>query len=135
MKRSAQLRPLSRQHHGALVLAHRAEKAADSATDADIATLAAQVKNDYRDNLKPHFDEEERWLLPGLGAAGEHALVARTLAEHEAIHAAVARLAAAPDAAGLRYFARLLQDHVRFEERELFAAFERIHADPESWLL
>lgn len=128
MKRSLRLQPLSREHHTALSLARRAEKAAAAARVEEIRDMAARAVAGFDGHLKRHFEEEERWLLPALGAAGEQALVERTLADHAALRALLARLGAAPDADALGDFARLLQDHVRFEERELFPAFERLGA-------
>ncbi|EXI84561.1 MAG: hypothetical protein AW11_03799 [Candidatus Accumulibacter regalis] len=70
--------------------------------------------------LEPHFRSEESGLLPAM-LAGEEALVARTLREHAELRALVGRLPDA-DATTLLSFADLLSAHVRFEERELFAA-------------
>lgn len=125
MKRSAALRQLSREHHTALSLALRIAKAADAAAR---ATLLATVPTLFRGELEPHFQEEERDLLPRLADAGEAALVERTLAEHAQLRALAAAIAAGEEAA-LAPFGRLLQAHVRFEERELFAvAEERLFA-------
>ena len=123
MKRSAALLELSREHHTALSLALRARRAAGQGGTA-VATTAAQVVARFRGELKLHFDEEERWLLPALERAGENALVARTLAEHGELASLVDRLGR-PDAATLLAFAEALQAHVRFEEQQLFPAAER----------
>jgi hemerythrin-like domain-containing protein len=125
MKRAEALVGLSREHHTALSLAQRARRAAAEG-GAAAAAMAATVAGRFRAELKPHFDEEEAWLLPALAQAGEAALVARTLADHAALAGLAARLlapGAAPDT--LRAFAERLIEHVRFEERELFPAAER----------
>ncbi|HEX6734306.1 MAG TPA: hemerythrin domain-containing protein [Azonexus sp.] len=120
MKRSAALRQLSREHHTALSLALRIAKAT---TPAAREALLATVPALFRGELEPHFQEEERDLLPQLAAAGEAALVVRTLDEHVQMRALVAAIGEG-DAAALAAFGTLLQAHVRFEERELFAVAE-----------
>lgn len=132
MKRSAELAPLSREHHTALSLARRIERAlAEDSPEA----AAALAKAAFATELAPHFAEEERWLLPSLSAAGERRLVERTLEEHRRLCKLVDLPGTALDTAALREFSALLREHVRFEERELFEAFERLKANPRSWLL
>lgn len=112
MKRDPRLHALSRDHHHALVLARRASRG-----DIDAETMRAS----FDAELAPHFAVEERVLLPALREAGGAtlALAERTLSDHEAMRAAVAR----GDVAEL---ARLLEAHVRFEEREVFPACEAL---------
>lgn len=125
MKRSPALRDLSDEHHEALVLALHARRAAASGSEAGVAASWAEVARSFPAALAPHFAIEERLLAPPLAAAGEPALAARLLADHEALRAAVA--AGAPhDAAALAAFGVRLAAHVRFEERELFPAAERV---------
>ncbi|KAB2927380.1 MAG: hemerythrin domain-containing protein [Dechloromonas sp.] len=121
MKRSPALRQLSREHHTALSLALRIAKANDTVAR---EALLASVPRLFNDELEPHFQEEERSLLPQLATAGEMALVARTLAEHAQMRALAAAIAIG-NASALAPFGELLQAHVRFEERELFAVAER----------
>ena len=122
MKRSLALRQLSREHHTALSLALRIAKATEPAAQ---TALLASVPPLFRGELDPHFQEEERSLLPQLAAAGKTALVARTLDEHAQMRS-LATAIAAGDTAALAPFGELLQAHVRFEERELFAVAERL---------
>lgn len=108
MKRHPFLKPLSREHHHALVLARRA-------TRGDLT--AADVRRAFYEELALHFAFEEEQLLPALRAAGAADLVHRAEREHDQIRAAIA-------AEDVVTFGRLLTEHVRFEERELFPAFE-----------
>lgn len=124
MKRHPQLLELSREHHGALKLARHARLAAESGRGEEIARLAQRVVALFARELEPHFQVEEREVLPLLAAAGEGLLVERTLAEHAELRALADRLQV-PDAATLARFAELLLAHVRFEERELFEAAQR----------
>jgi len=122
MKRRLALRELSREHHGALVLALRITRASDATT---VAHLMSTVPDVFARELAPHFRDEETHLLPGLAAAGAHALVRRTLAEHQLLRGLADRIAAG-DVASLTEFATALRAHVRFEEHELFATAETL---------
>ena len=135
MKRSPALVPLSREHHTALSLARRVEKAMGGGTPEDLQEAAALVVAGFAADLAPHFAEEERWLLPTLSAAGEQRLVDRTLADHWRLGTLAQEIERTPDAARLQEFAQRLRDHVRFEERELFATFEDLQSDPKAWFL
>lgn len=121
MKRHPDLLQLSREHYGALKLARDARRDAASGTAGDVAALVQRVVQVFAAELDPHFHVEEQGILVLLAQAGEHELVARTLADH----AELRRLAAAlvtPAADTLLRFAELLGSHVRFEEREVFEA-------------
>lgn len=122
MKRRPALLQLSRDHHTALVLAKRIAAAHD---DDAIDALIATVPGTFAHELEPHFQAEEGDLLPRLQAAGEAALVARTLDEHRLLRALADRIGAG-DRASLAPFGLALHDHVRFEERELFITAERV---------
>ena len=122
MKRRPALRQLSREHHGALVLALRIAKAGD--TDA-ISHLMATVPSFFTQELEPHFRDEETTLLHALAMAGANALVRRTLDEHQLLRGLVDRIAAG-HVASLVEFAQALRAHVRFEESELFAMAETL---------
>lgn len=122
MKRSPALLKLSREHHTALSLALRIERATNAAAqDVLLATLPAL----FRGELEPHFQEEEKALLPQLAQAGETARVARTLEEHRQIRDLVGRMTEG-DRTSLKAFGALLKAHVRFEERELFVVAQRL---------
>jgi hemerythrin-like domain-containing protein len=119
MKRHPRLQDLSREHHGALKLARAARLAAESHDASQVAALAQRTTKLFADELEPHFCVEEQGLLRQMAAAGELALVQRTLNEHAEMRRLAASLAV-PDAMTLLRFADLLAAHVRFEERELF---------------
>jgi len=122
VKRRPALRQLSREHHGALVLALRITRAGDATA---VARLMTTVPDVFARELEPHFRDEETNLLPHLAAAGAHALVRRTLAEHQLLRGLADRIAAG-DVANLTEFATALRAHVMFEERELFPAAETV---------
>jgi diguanylate cyclase (GGDEF)-like protein len=121
MKRDEALRPLSREHLGAL-LAAKALREADSLEDASRAFL-----DFWRDDGQRHFRIEEEVLLPSWAAHAEvdRGGVSRMLDEHLAIRREALRLES--EEATLeeaRELGTLLHDHVRFEERELFPRLE-----------
>lgn len=129
MKRHPDLLQLSREHYTALKLARDAKRAAESGTAGDVAGLAQRVVGIFAAELDPHFQVEEQGILVLLVQAGEHELVARTLADHAKLRH-LASLLATPTADTLLRFGELLAAHVRFEEREVFeAAQNRLDMD------
>jgi hemerythrin-like domain-containing protein len=123
MKRDPRLHTLSSDHHQALVLARRIEGEV-SRGEAGAATVV-HLRNRFELELAPHFAAEERHLLPALREAGRAELVDRTLREHAALRGHLAG-AEAGDLGRLDAFAKLLAEHVRFEEHELFPACEEV---------
>lgn len=121
MKRAEALQPLSREHLKSLLAAKRLREATD----------AAEAGQDFLDfwerEGRHHFRVEEEVLLPGwaLHCPVERVAVARMLEEHLAIRRGALRVAAeAASLEELQDLGRLLDDHVRFEERELFPMVE-----------
>ena len=121
MKRDESLRPLSREHHRALVTA-RALQESNSSADLAITFLTF-----WREDGQRHFRIEEEVLLPtwAMHAAVDRAGVTRMLEEHLTIR----RSALEIEDRGLsledaQQLGRLLDAHVRFEERELFPLIE-----------
>ena len=111
MRRDPRLRRLSAEHHHALVLARRAP-----------GETPGWLRERFDRELAPHFDVEERLLLPALG---DDPLAARTLADHRALREEVAAAERGDPGAPARFAGRLVA-HVRFEERELFPRCEEI---------
>lgn len=125
MKRSEALQPLSREHHKALTLAKACERAADSGSTERVASLCQRAIRAYTNELEPHFLTEERSLLPLLKSAETQPLVQRTLADHHQLRALLEDLRLINSVA-LGEFGKRLSAHVRFEERELFPALEKV---------
>jgi hemerythrin-like domain-containing protein len=125
LKRHESLQPLSRDHYVGLVQAQHLIKSAD-ATAADRAKALADFVQAWAAEISVHFSDEER-LLPEL-VAGEPG--ARLRREHAALvelaEEARRRLAMSdPGAAWVRALGQSLNDHIRWEERELFPLIER----------
>jgi len=129
-KRHPALIPLSHDHHHGLALALRCRKHSlgqlNPGDPTAMEACAAEASRFLNDNLAAHFEAEETVLFPLMTAHQQcRELVARLEREHERFRAMVAR---AGDAAGRRKFlfdfGDLLEQHIRSEERQLFAAFE-----------
>lgn len=121
MKRAEALRPLSREHLGALLAAKRVREA----DDLEQATTA--FTEFWEGDGRRHFRVEEEVLLPVWAAQAEvdRAGVARMLEEHLAIRREALRLAAGELSLERAHeLGTLLHDHVRFEERQLFPLVE-----------
>lgn len=127
MKRAPELQPLSREHRDALIVSRRLRRGAEGKES--LAEAVAAFRAAWGGPLAEHFREEEEILLPPLaGLAGrDDPHITRVLSEH----AEVARLAAELEGAAgeqIRTVAarlgRLLDDHIRFEERVLFPRIE-----------
>ena len=124
MKRDPNLQPLSRDHHHALVLARRASRTAADGSDDEVASMWLSIAKAFDSDLGPHFEVEERYLLPPLDVAGEEPLTRRTRSEHRTLRALLDQEGDAREQ--LRQFGQLLREHVRFEENELFPKAEQV---------
>lgn len=124
MKRHPLLRPLSDDHHRALVLARRIGVAAKKNLEQDaLAQAWDDLRRHFAQELEPHFRVEEEWLFPQLASAGELARVERARADHARLRE-LAR--GEPGTGQAAQFAEILHRHVRFEERELFPRAESL---------
>ena len=121
MKRSAELTPLSHDHHRALFVALQLKRA-------EGATASAAFIEFIEGEGRAHFRVEETILLPRWIAAdpgADREAAARVLGEHLEMRIAAERMRAAPPSvAELHALGELLEHHVRFEERELFPQIE-----------
>ena len=124
MKRVAGLRQLSDDHHQGLVLALKAKKAAAGKDGLSVDALWDEVVRRFNAELEPHFQIEEQLLAPALLAAGETQLIQRLEQEHAALRALL--LSTDRSATSLEAFGHMLEQHIRFEERELFATAQHL---------
>jgi len=121
MKRAEALRPLSREHLGALLTAKRLREA----TDLDEAR--STFLDFWQGDGVRHFRIEEEVLLPtwAVHAEVDRDGVARMLDEHLAIRREALRFEAGQtNLEEAQALGQLLHDHVRFEERQLFPKVE-----------
>jgi len=125
MKRALELRGLSDDHHRGLVLARKAKQAAEGEGDLSASEAWSEIESQFAAELAPHFLIEETFLAPQLEAAGAGVLTRRLYDEHRALRACV-RPGGGRAPEDLARFGELLEDHIRFEERELFEAAQKL---------
>jgi len=132
------LHPLSQHHHFALIQALEMRRAAEAPAekrDAAVQRQADKFVAFWHKTGIVHFREEEEVLLPAYARytrLDQDAGIMRLLAEHAEIRAAVEdferrRKKKLPiEAAAMAHLAKLLHDHVRFEENDVFPRIERV---------
>jgi hemerythrin-like domain-containing protein len=138
VKRHPSLHPLSQHHHFALIQAlemRRAEEAPAEKRQAAVERQAEKFVRFWHKTGNKHFREEEEILLPAYARyvrLDQDADVMRLLADHAEIRAAVLdfegrrekKLAIPVEA--MAHLAKLLHDHVRMEENEVFPRIEKV---------
>lgn len=135
MIRQPALQSLSRDHHQALAIALRLVRGdADTAEDVQNAFLRYWMSDG-----REHFRAEEEILLPTFANHDDpqYPLVTRVLHEHLLIRQRALRIERGVEESvwRLRELGRLVSDHVRLEERELFPLVEaRLPPDELAWL-
>jgi hemerythrin-like domain-containing protein len=138
MKRHPSLHPLSQHHHFALIQALQMRRAAEAPAERRATAVMRQAEKFVRFWHKTgqvHFREEEEVLLPAYARhtrIDQDAQIVRLLGDHAEIRAAVwnfeERLAAKDPIAAeeLARVGKLLHDHVRLEENEVFPRIEKV---------
>jgi hemerythrin-like domain-containing protein len=138
LKRHPSLHPLSQHHHFALIQALEMRRAAEAPADVRLAAVERQADKFLAFWHKTgivHFREEEEVLLPAYARHTRldlEAGITRLLADHAEIRAAVQDLERRRskklpiEAETMARLAKLLHDHVRFEENEVFPRIERV---------
>lgn len=133
MKRAAELRELSDDHHRSLVQARRLRSAASGETH-DRVDAARAFLEFWRKETSAHFRKEEEVLLPVLARHGGDPAsepLVEMLAQHARIRGLVMQLsdeATVGDAPSetVRSIGELLEAHIRLEERRVFPMIEEI---------
>jgi hemerythrin-like domain-containing protein len=137
LKRHPSLHPLSQHHHFALIQALGMRRAAEAPPEKRKAAVERQAEKFVAFWHKSgilHFREEEEVLLPAYARhtrLDQDAGIMRLLADHAEIRANVQdfeqrRAKKLPiEAEAMARLAKLLHDHVRFEENDVFPRIER----------
>lgn len=125
MKRHPALITLSREHHDGLVIAQvlKSDVPAYRGMPDRPADRLDYFKARFVTALKPHFISEEQYLFPMLKGrdAGVDDLLNRLTEEHRELETATRLAAGDPELESrLDATGRLLERHIRAEERELF---------------
>jgi len=124
IERHEALAPFSRDHYTGLVQAQHLKKAAGSDAVARRKAVAEFV-DAWDTAIAQHFADEEELLLGLAGDADRQ----RLLDEHERLRGLADRSREMrrdtdPDAAVVREIGQALDDHIRWEERELFVRLQ-----------
>ena len=110
--------PLGHDHHQALEAALRLRRA----TAEDLEDAVGRFREFWSERGRRHFEIEEELVLPALEGDEEwDGLADRVRQEHEQLRTRAGSLDTVESA---RVLGQLLNDHVRFEERELFQVLE-----------
>lgn len=128
MKRIAALKALSIDHHHGLVLARKAKMAAaENLHETELQEIRKELQSHAENVLMPHFEIEESYIAAALNAINDpdiDLLVTRLYREHEALRLLFASIDMC-NAAHLKQLSELLEQHIRFEERELFEVAQK----------
>lgn len=124
IKRSEKLKPLSREHHHALLLSWKIKNG--FAKGASAERIKKYADWFFENHLVPHFAIEEQYVFPVLG--DDHPLIKQAKGDHQHIK----KLFSTTDDLDniLREIEEKVQNHVRFEERILFNEVQK-HATEE----
>ena len=121
LKRSKELAPLSREHHDGLLFAWKTKQGLANGTS--IETLCNYTRWFWSNHIKPHFKEEEKVLVKFLPE--DNALVKQMFREHAQIRDLIISLDKEPNPGSLQLLAEFINNHIRFEERQLFPYAEQ----------
>jgi iron-sulfur cluster repair protein YtfE (RIC family) len=133
VKRAAELRSLSEDHHHSLVNARRLRQVASEKKDAPEEAARAFLEF-WQKDTSIHFRQEEEVLLPVLARyAGEpdQESVVLMLAQHARIRGLIMGLSDEVTGKGVRpetlqSIGEALEEHIRLEEREVFPLVEDV---------
>jgi len=125
IKRNENIVPLSQDHHLSLLFGWKIKQGLKASVS--VSRMLAYVHYFEDVHLLPHFKEEEELLfVPNK----ENELVQKGLQDHAVIKNIIARLYEEHNEqeqiAQLTLLADSVETHVRFEERELFPALEKM---------
>jgi len=126
MLRDKNLIPLSHQHQHALALCVRLDRALAKG-DADLNAWQEEIVSMYENEIRFHFEAEEKVLFP---AAKDYAslrpMVKQLLSEHGKLRGFFAAAQSRRlNTTGLKAFCEILSQHIRTEERQLFEECQR----------
>lgn len=131
MKRHKSIIPLSHDHYHGLMLAQLIKKGAPKyeSLPTDLIGKAKHVKVSWEKELKQHFDNEEQILFPFVKGKNKEIdiLIDEVLDEHVKIKLFIDELDSTDNLEStLDKLGILLEQHIRKEERVLFAKIQDI---------
>lgn len=118
MKRNENIIPLSKDHHFGLLCSWKIRQGLKK--EIEISRIKDYILYFWDHHLKKHFSEEEEILF--LNLEDEYTL--RIQREHQQIKDIVSQISSSENTSLISGFADLLEQHIRFEEREWFPHLE-----------
>jgi len=132
LKRHQAIVSFSRDHHFGLLLVWKIRQGLKKAINPE--RISNYVTFFYREDLEKHFDEEEKLLFSKLSV--DDLLRRRAEVDHLAIYALAAAIEQRKDdPILLKHMADTLEEHIRFEERELFKHLQKRISETELKLI
>jgi hemerythrin-like domain-containing protein len=131
MKRHSSLAILSREHHGALILAQLLKKGAPAykGLPDDVAGKASYAIRFYHNDLVKHFEKEEQDVLKKIKGinTGLDKLANEVLVEHKELKGLFTSIRQTEDQeVHLDKLGHALEQHIRKEERQLFPLIQEL---------
>ena len=125
IKRSIALQPLSRQHHNGLLFCLLLGKGVKR--NASLFDMQQFIQQFREQDLDSHFAAEEKLLLPlAEQYPGLQPLLKQMYAEHILLVDLMETIDRRPDYESILQLSRLLEKHIRFEEKVLFTSIENV---------
>lgn len=130
MKRHKSLIPLSQDHHNGLMLAQLIKKDSPEykGLPRDIDGKIGYVVSSWQNELKYHFENEEKILFPKIVGKnpGIDDLLKEIINEHDQIEKMIFELEGSKNKiSDLNKLGILLEKHIRKEERQLFQLIQK----------
>lgn len=124
IKRSKELVKLSSEHHEALMFSWKVKTGISNGTE--IERIINYILHFYEAELKPHFEKEEQYVFPLLPE--DNLLRTKAELQHDDLNDLKSSLynREGDVLATITDFNKLLEDHIRFEERELLPLIEQL---------
>ena len=123
IKRGKELVSLSREHHDGLLLCWKINKGIENGVSMD--RIKDYILFFFDENLEPHFEEEERYVFTLLPQ--EHPNRTEAEVHHKLIRELIDNFKSGKQTypLSIKYFAEVLEMHIRYEERVLFNIIEK----------
>lgn len=121
IKRHHALQPLSRDHLIALLHSYRLVQSAAGHPRFELQKSIADFNAAWKDEIATHFAHEERLFL---SLTVSEASLHRLFEDHAALRELVLQLHFSPTADAAKALGQRLEEHVRWEEHELFPEIE-----------
>jgi iron-sulfur cluster repair protein YtfE (RIC family) len=131
MKRHVSLAPLSREHHGTLILAQLLKKGAPEykGLPADVNGKAEYAMQFYRNEIIEHFDKEEQLVIKKIKGINSDLdkLANEIISEHKELRDLFTSIKNTHNLEQhLDKTGRALEQHIRKEEREFFPLIQEL---------